>query len=163
MPVLSYPFGWPSRSHERLRFRPFALLAFVSFLTGPMLPAAVPGMLSGDGHYLALLENGTLYSWGRNDAGQLGYGGNVSSGWGNLTAPGKVASPPGGQWLKVAAGDNHSLAIATDSGSGETGADDGSPKASLPPPTLTCLAARSGWGLRPTGCALRLVTIMEWR
>jgi alpha-tubulin suppressor-like RCC1 family protein len=70
--------------------------------------------LSGDGHYLALSTNGTLYSWGRNEAGQLGQGGNVLPGWGGPTFPGTVLPTQDGQWLKVAAGDNHSLAISSD-------------------------------------------------
>src|SRR6266511_3014250 len=114
MRLLSSPSAWPFCPWVMPGFRLFALPAIVTALTGQMLPAAIPVVVSGDGHYFALLENGTLYSWGRNDAGQLGYGKNVSSGWGGLAAPGKVSSPPGGQWLKVAAGDNHSLAIATD-------------------------------------------------
>ena len=76
--------------------------------------AAAPAFVSGDGHYLALTDSGVLYSWGRNDFGQLGFGGKPASSWGHAASPAIVAPPPGFTWAAIAAGDNHSLAISSD-------------------------------------------------
>ncbi len=77
--------------------------------------AAVPAIVSGDGHYLAVTEAGVLYSWGRNDFGQLGLGGKPPSGWGGPTSPSLVVPPGrGATWAGIAAGDNHSLVISSD-------------------------------------------------
>jgi alpha-tubulin suppressor-like RCC1 family protein len=75
---------------------------------------AVPALVSGDGHYLALTASGVLYSWGRNDFGQLGLGGRPPSAWGGPTSPAIVPPPRGSTWAAIGAGDNHSLAISSD-------------------------------------------------
>src|SRR5688572_13975215 len=71
------------------------------------IEAAAPVIVSGDGHYLALTDNGVLYSWGRNDFGQLGLGGKPASSWGGATSPAIVPPPPGSTWAGIGAGDNH--------------------------------------------------------
>ena len=102
-----------SQSRSALSRRGLWLIViFFGLFTGPIFAGSVESIASGDGHYLALSDKGALESWGRNDFGQLGQG-TVQSGWGGPTCPAMVL-PPGKQWLKVAAGDNHSLAIASD-------------------------------------------------
>jgi alpha-tubulin suppressor-like RCC1 family protein len=67
----------------------------------------VTAVAAGGRHSLALLANGTVYSWGNNEYGQLG---NNSQATGD--APGVV---PGLSGVKaIAAGANHSLALLTD-------------------------------------------------
>ena len=63
---------------------------------------------AGDNHSLALNSNGQLYSWGRDNNEQLGNG-LLSSG---RNTPGLVAGNH--QWVSVAAGANHTLAIDAD-------------------------------------------------
>jgi alpha-tubulin suppressor-like RCC1 family protein len=60
-------------------------------------------------HMLAICSDGSLYAWGDNYNGQLGNGTNSSR-----RTPGRVAPPAGQQWVQVAAGQNHSLALASD-------------------------------------------------
>jgi len=62
---------------------------------------------AGRFHTLAIMStptNGTLWSWGRNDKGQLGDGG-----FNDRNTPGQVGVGTG--WDKIAAGTSHSLAI----------------------------------------------------
>ena len=64
----------------------------------------VTAVAAGGRHSLALLANGSVYSWGNNEFGQLGNG---SSATGNLPAV-----VPGLSGVKaIAAGNNHSLAL----------------------------------------------------
>jgi alpha-tubulin suppressor-like RCC1 family protein len=80
---------------------------------GPVQPTSVPGITGvvavspGHDHTLALLADGTVMSWGRNDHGQLGDG---TAAWrstaGPVTGLGKV--------VQVAAGDGTSFALAAD-------------------------------------------------
>ena len=80
-------------------------------------------------HSLALKSDGTLYSWGKNDRGQLGISGNE-----NKTTPQQVGNA--GDWKAVSGGGDHSLALKSDNtlyawgansagqlGNGENGAD----------------------------------------
>lgn len=60
-------------------------------------------------HMLAVCSNGSLYSWGDNYYGQLGDGTNS-----NRRTPVRIAPPLGKQWVQVAAGYNHSLALDSD-------------------------------------------------
>ena len=70
-----------------------------------------PQIAAGDGHALFLAADGRLYAWGRNDFGQMGDG----TGGGGSFVPTRyhlpVAIKPEWVWSRVAAGDNHSLAI----------------------------------------------------
>jgi alpha-tubulin suppressor-like RCC1 family protein len=63
----------------------------------------------GYAHMLATCSDGSLYSWGDGYYGQLGNGTNNR----RLT-PTRVAPPAGTQWVQVAAGMYHSLALASD-------------------------------------------------
>ena len=62
---------------------------------------------AGEDHSLALKSDGTLYSWGKNDRGQLGIGST-----GSQTTPRQVGNA--GDWKAIAAGGNHSLALKSD-------------------------------------------------
>lgn len=79
-------------------------------LVTPSLPsdARVVAVEAGRYYSLALLSNGTVYAWGRNDVGQLGIG--------NTTSP--QASPVQISGLTdviaLAAGDDHTLALKSD-------------------------------------------------
>ncbi|MFN0067703.1 MAG: RCC1 domain-containing protein [Limisphaerales bacterium] len=58
-------------------------------------------------HTVAIKADGTLWTWGRNDSGQLGYGTKM----GRLTP---VVIRPQDRWLVVAAGYEHTAAIRAD-------------------------------------------------
>jgi alpha-tubulin suppressor-like RCC1 family protein len=90
------------------------IIGVVAVIANLLVEAAVPTIVSGDGHYLALTDSGVLYSWGRNDFGQLGLGGKPPSAWGGPTSPVIVPPPQGSTWAAIGAGDNHSLAISSD-------------------------------------------------
>ena len=63
---------------------------------------------AGEDHSLALKSDGTLYSWGGNDRGQLGIGGTN-----NETTPRQVGNAD--DWKAISAGEGHSLALKSDS------------------------------------------------
>ncbi|MBU6401468.1 MAG: hypothetical protein KGS61_14220 [Verrucomicrobia bacterium] len=75
-----------------------------------------PQIAVGDGHTLALTSTGRLYGWDRNDFGQLGNGGPLGGSFAffGTPRPRLVSSNAVGRWIKLAAGDNHTLAIAVD-------------------------------------------------
>lgn len=82
--------------------------------TGTNAPVQVPhqatgwsGVVMGSFHALGLGSNGTLWSWGLNSDGQLGYHG-PSPRW----DPTQVGSSK--EWSKIAAGRAHSLALRRD-------------------------------------------------
>ena len=60
----------------------------------------------GDGHTVAIAQDGTLWAWGHNNFGQLGDGTTVDS-W----VPKQVSTDT---WTKVSAGGGHTLAIRSD-------------------------------------------------
>ena len=71
---------------------------------------------AGGNHSLALKSDGTLYSWGSNGFGQLGNGENGA----NLTDKSKDKTAPiqigtDRDWQTISAGNNHSLALKSDS------------------------------------------------
>jgi alpha-tubulin suppressor-like RCC1 family protein len=67
----------------------------------------VVNISAGGDHALALLEDGTVWAWGRNDLGQLGNG--KSYNFTNI--PTKVLIPNDVHIKAVSAGQNHSLAL----------------------------------------------------
>src|SRR5919109_264382 len=73
-----------------------------------------PQIAAGDGHAIFLAANGRLYAWGRNDFGQLGDGTGGGGAWGSRQAQPVAVKSPDSVWVKVTAGDNHSLAIRSD-------------------------------------------------
>jgi alpha-tubulin suppressor-like RCC1 family protein len=82
-------------------------------LSYQLTPAEVPGcgwvkLALGDSHTLAVKKDGTLWSWGENELGQLGYANNEQ----NVTLPAQVGLDT--NWASVAAGAEYSLAIKTD-------------------------------------------------
>jgi alpha-tubulin suppressor-like RCC1 family protein len=64
---------------------------------------------SGLYHSLALASDGSVYAWGYNGYGQLGNGSTITS-----TIPVQVSIPAGVSFQSIAAGYDHSLAVATD-------------------------------------------------
>lgn len=69
---------------------------------------------AGENHSMALLEDGTLYTWGGNDAGQLSV-----NNYRNSNVP--VLVPDLTNILSIAAGANHSLALKVDGTTWEWG------------------------------------------
>ena len=75
-------------------------------------PQEVPGLsairqlFAGAGHSLALAEDGSLWAWGQNLAGQLGDGGQI-----NQAAPQRLRAVQ--QIVLAAAGSSHTLALAS--------------------------------------------------
>ena len=72
--------------------------------------SVVPQISAGDGHAIALMPDGRLYSWGRNEFGQAGGFGPGLTQWISPTIYLQRAT----NWARIAAGDNHSLAIKSD-------------------------------------------------
>lgn len=78
----------------------------------PDVPVRVPGgtrwrtVAAGGSHTLAVAQDGTLWSWGANDHGQLGDGSST-----DRTVPARVADAT---WRSVAAGADFSLAVRDD-------------------------------------------------
>lgn len=62
----------------------------------------------GEDHTLAIRDDGTLWSWGRNNFGQLGQGLTTTT---NISSPVQIGSLTG--WSSIAAGRYHSLATRT--------------------------------------------------
>lgn len=62
---------------------------------------------TGSSHTLAIKTDGSLWTWGNNDEGQLGNGTNISS-----NVPVQIGTDT--NWAKVVAGSLHSLALKTD-------------------------------------------------
>jgi len=73
----------------------------------PLSSNAVRDIAVGLGHTLVVLDDGTLWAWGRNSDGELGDGTRTSR-----TAPVRVGAAT--NWVSVAAGRNHSLALRSD-------------------------------------------------
>ncbi|MDY6821828.1 MAG: hypothetical protein SVN78_09440 [Deferribacterota bacterium] len=65
---------------------------------------------AGGDHALTLMEDGSLWAWGRNDKGQLGRG-NVSK-YSNI--PMRVEFPDNTTIVQISAGQDHSLALDSD-------------------------------------------------
>jgi hypothetical protein len=65
----------------------------------------------GQGHTVAVRQDGTLWAWGRNDNGQLGNG-QLNNGTTGQTTPIQIGTAT--TWKQVAAGYGHTLAVRTD-------------------------------------------------
>ncbi|XXY17664.1 MopE-related protein [Sorangium sp. So ce216] len=77
--------------------------------TSVSLPGGAAAISAGWHHSLAVSTDGSVWSWGRNNYGQIGNG---TSGTTNRTTPYQVAL--GGMATAVAAGGGHSLALLSD-------------------------------------------------
>lgn len=83
-------------------------------VTGPTpvrvaLPGAATAIAAGGTHGVAVLADGTVWSWGGNDAGQLGNGTRRGS-----ATPVQALLPRGTDAVEVAAGRHHTVALARD-------------------------------------------------
>lgn len=78
------------------------------------LPRTIVAVAAGGIHSLALDADGTVWGWGGNTSGQLGDGTNTPE----QLRPVRVARPkdlaPGARFIAIAAGNYHSLALASD-------------------------------------------------
>ncbi|BDR54328.1 hypothetical protein KIMH_04390 [Bombiscardovia apis] len=81
---------------------------------GELAPGAHYTQISaGDYHNAAIASDDNAYTWGANNAGQLGNG----TRGGNTSAPGKVSQgglTPGAHYTQISAGGMHTAAIASD-------------------------------------------------
>ncbi|WP_437833130.1 RCC1 domain-containing protein [Sorangium sp. So ce1153] len=77
--------------------------------TSVILPGGAAAISAGWHHSLAVSTGGSVWSWGRNNNGQIGNG---TSGTTNRTTPYQVAL--GGTAAAVAAGGGHSLTLLSD-------------------------------------------------
>ncbi|KAK9831792.1 hypothetical protein WJX74_009408 [Apatococcus lobatus] len=78
----------------------------------PLESHAVQHVAVGEGHMLAIVDNGQLASWGGNDQGQTGTG-EASS---QVSHPRLLRSTKDSHFVRIAAGSSHSLALT---GSGQ--------------------------------------------
>jgi alpha-tubulin suppressor-like RCC1 family protein len=85
-----------------------------TYRSSPVQVGALTNWLSltaGYDHTMAIKTDGTLWAWGRNQAGQLGLG--VSSSTDSFSSPIQVGALT--NWQSVSAGWYHNLALKTDS------------------------------------------------
>ncbi|MBZ5734916.1 hypothetical protein K8Z61_10450 [Nocardioides sp. TRM66260-LWL] len=75
----------------------------------PLANKAITAIAAGDSHNLALASDGTLYAWGDNGNGRLGDGTGAAR-----ILPVQVTVPVGKTITAIAAGETHSLALASD-------------------------------------------------
>ncbi|WP_175428390.1 FIVAR domain-containing protein [Bacillus solimangrovi] len=74
--------------------------------------ASIKQIKSGGDHTIALTSDGTLYTWGRNEYGQLGNG---RSGWGFFeSSPTAIQMPRGAKIEQITVGEEHTIALASD-------------------------------------------------
>ncbi|WP_139125185.1 RCC1 domain-containing protein [Bacillus solimangrovi] len=101
---------------------PIALPSF-AYATVPKNETALPNIEKislGYGHTIALASDGTVYTWGSNKDGQLGDG-NIGT---NQASPIAITMPGEAKIEQVAAGRNHTIALASDGTMYEWGSND---------------------------------------
>lgn len=76
-------------------------------LTTPLRPVIIPKIAKGYEHSVELLPNGTMWSWGLNESGQLGIGTTTAK-----TYPAQIGSDS--DWAAVSAGGSHTVALKID-------------------------------------------------
>jgi alpha-tubulin suppressor-like RCC1 family protein len=105
-------FAWGRNSAGQLGLggNPTDMVAVPQRVTAPE-GLSFKQVAAGASHSLALASTGDLYAWGTNGMGQLGVGRLIV----RSVSPIKLAQPPGiTRWMRLAAGANHSLALADD-------------------------------------------------
>jgi alpha-tubulin suppressor-like RCC1 family protein len=85
------------------------LLLFFVFTSLNIFPQCWTNISAGGAHTIALRDGGTLWTWGRNNNGQLGIG---SSGSTIYNTPQQVGTQT--NWSKISAGNSHCLALKND-------------------------------------------------
>jgi len=102
-------YAWGTNANGRLgigivggvQLSPIAVASPVSGETWAEISA-------GDAHSLAILSDGTLWAWGNNLNGRLGFG----TAGGNFAAPTEVTAPvSGSEWTAISVGTSHTLAL----------------------------------------------------
>jgi alpha-tubulin suppressor-like RCC1 family protein len=68
---------------------------------------ALPLLVAGDAHTVAIKKDGTLWAWGQNDSGELGNGTDENS-----NTPIQIGKST--EWRSVSAGGQHTAAIKKD-------------------------------------------------
>lgn len=86
------------------------VLLFWTFHHPTIAGSLTPQIVAGDGHAIGLLPDGRVYGWGRNDFGQAGGYGPGLTQW---ISP-RIYLQQTTNWVRIAVGDNHSLAIKSD-------------------------------------------------
>ncbi|QKG54962.1 RCC1-like domain-containing protein [Hymenobacter sp. BRD67] len=76
-------------------------------LVGPVLFSRATSLAVGGYHTVAVRADGSLWAWGRNDAGQLGLGSTSDQ-----TSPQRVGTAT--TWVSAAAGTSHTVAVRAD-------------------------------------------------
>jgi alpha-tubulin suppressor-like RCC1 family protein len=127
---------------------PVPALVALTGATGPVVQVA-----AGEQHTLAVTSTGELFAFGSNEQGQLGIDANVGTSTPNPTPAQVMLTGTGGDVVRVAAGEDHSLAV-TSSGllyafgwnfSGQLGiADNAGTTAPNATPTLVTLPGAVG-------------------
>src|SRR5689334_15119740 len=103
-PAPGTPYGWGLNSPGQLGNPADGTFAYLpSGVYG--LPGGVLDIAAGDLHTVALLEDGSVWTWGGDDTGQLG---NDPA---STTATSPVKVPGISDAIAVAAGPKHSLAL----------------------------------------------------
>jgi alpha-tubulin suppressor-like RCC1 family protein len=85
------------------------LFVFIGFIFNTSVAQCWRTVSAGGGHTVAIANNGTLWSWGQNSAGQLGIG---TSGFTLQYTPIQIGTL--NNWAFVSAGNGHNVAIKTD-------------------------------------------------
>jgi uncharacterized repeat protein (TIGR01451 family) len=117
-----------------------SFILFISLLISPLLVnAATPAIHAGEEFSISLKSDGTVWTWGLNDFGQLGNGTQTNS-----TTPVQVLNETGTgpltNIIAIAGGGRHALAVKSDgtvlawgwNGDGQMGIGTGSPPQLLP-------------------------------
>jgi len=81
-------------------------------VSGALIGKTITRVAAGGSHSIALASDGTVYTWGRNNYGQLGNENNTNSSVPVAVNTSGVLS--GKTITKVAAGDSHTIALASD-------------------------------------------------
>lgn len=132
--------------------------------------SSVVAIAAGNGHSVALLKNGSIYTWGNNFFGELGWG----TIGGNTTRPAVV--PGFSNAVAIATGDGHTLAIKSDgtvwawgyNGCGQLGSN-GTTNSGVPleVPGLSNAIAITGGGPSGAGAVTSMAltsngTVLDW-
>ncbi len=92
---------------KRGMIKNFTLFMFILFLPFIIKAQCFTKIAVGQAHTIALKSDGSLWSWGLNNSGQLGLGNTTS-----VNTPTRIGT--GNNWVSIAAGNNTTMAIKAD-------------------------------------------------